>query len=115
MTGPADWGQISFIVAAILGSVMLVLAGAWFLWQRIAEVRSKCFTEINAVSKELSDFKLKVAENYVKRDVLSEVDIRIGRAIADMRKDFGDRLDDMKDMLMAPSSGQRSGTEPWRR
>jgi len=73
LTGPITWEAIVTIVA-LAGSV----GGAWLRFEMaISAARAKSASDIAAVEKELTDFKVEVAREYARNGYIKDVEQRL--------------------------------------
>lgn len=85
MSAAVQWSD----VATVIGILAVMFGGLWFLWSRIAQAEDRAVVSVTAVKSDLADFRLKVAEQYVSRDNLKDLEDRLVQAI----ERLGDRLD----------------------
>lgn len=110
MTGAVTWEQIVFFFG-LLGSLFTVLA---FVWHRIESARAATRKEIadernerqaaiDKLRSELAAHQVAAASNYASREMIDQVEERIGSAIGNLRSE----IQSLRSDVMKMAQGRR--------
>jgi hypothetical protein len=93
-TSTPTWYELALVLGAIVGAGGIVAAVTAWLWRQLGDQR-----------RDLADFKVDVARQYVTSEALLQVETRLLDAINRM----ADRFDRVMDALLRRAGDDRAG------